>query len=122
MFIKVRDENDRSVFRIYSRINSSIAELKEDIKTKFTAGGLKEYAEVVDKFVEGVGLEFTHNLKDGREEMVLNDGEVYTLNRIEELKTKKEIREALAEKGEVEFFCHGWKFAGIYRDNKEIFG
>jgi hypothetical protein len=101
MVIKVWNNYDRRVFRI----NPCIKKMRQDIEARFTLKQLKEIKRVAKSFREELCLEFEHNLKRGWENKILVAGKVFTKDGTQELKAKDEIRNALSEKGEIQFFA-----------------
>jgi hypothetical protein len=63
---------------------------------------------IAEEFLEELGLEFAHNLADGWEEKMLQAGaRVLSYRGNNVLKTAQDIKKALSEAGQIQFFAPG---------------
>ncbi len=102
MIIKIWNSSDMGVYRI----DPCIKKMGQDIKVRFIPRQIRELKQAAKIFWEKLGLEFEHNLVRGWENKIIAAGKVLTKDGKKELKTKDEIKKALSEKGEIQFFAH----------------
>lgn len=97
---------------VYSIDKSLHEAYKKYIKPKISEKQEEEFREMAKELSEQIDFIFKHELQNGWEEKIFNEGKLLDKNGKKALISAEEIRKALDRDGEIQFFAHPWKMNG----------